>query len=76
MEKEYKALTDEVTEIIIKESNVKSIRKMAQESGVSHSTISKWINKKAVPTIDNAQYVLQTIGYDLKVQLKEEAFNE
>lgn len=43
----------------------KSVNQMSIESGVSRSTIGDWFRGATSPTLQNAEAVLNTIGYTL-----------
>ncbi len=47
-----------------------SIKEIARKSGIHANTISIWLNNKGQPTLANAQYVLQALGYDIQIVKK------
>ena len=55
----------------IKDSG-KSVNQIATESGVNRNTISAWFDGKSMPTVFNAQIVLNSIGYTLTLKKMEE----
>lgn len=54
---------------IIQNSDL-SVRKIAEKSGVSFQTIYGWINETRAPFLLSAAYVLDTLGYELKIVKK------
>ena len=46
----------------------KSLSQLSTESGVSRSAISDWFRGTTSPTIQNAEAVLNTIGYTLTLK--------
>lgn len=69
-------MTNEIIDLILKTicNSGKSINQIAKESGVSRNTISAWFDEKSMPTVFNAQMVLNSIGYTLT--LKEQEGND
>lgn len=49
---------------------ISSVEKIAKISGVSASTIRGWVNDKKIPTLNNAQWVLSALGYNLTLEKK------
>ena len=58
-----KTIHDDILQTIRRSE--KSINRISKESGVSRSTIGDWLNKRSLPTVFNAEAVLNTIGYTL-----------
>jgi DNA-binding phage protein len=69
-------LPNEIIDLILKTicNSGKSITQIAKESGVNRNTISSWFDGKSMPTVFNAQMVLNSIGYTLT--LKEQEKND
>lgn len=70
------SVLDEVLEVI--RLSGKSVNQMSKESGVSRSTICDWFRGDTSPTLQNAEAVLNAIGYTitLKEMGKENASNK
>ena len=68
-----KSVLDQVLEAI--ETSGKSIRQISRESGIHRNTIFSWFHKKSVPTVLNAEAVLNTIGYNITLN-REGGVNE
>jgi transcriptional regulator with XRE-family HTH domain len=66
-------MPNDIIEIILETicNSGKSINQIAKESGVSRNTISAWLHQKSMPTVFNAQMVLNSIGYTLILTAKE-----
>lgn len=60
------SVADEMAEILNNEE--RSVEKIAKISGVSASTIRGWVNDKKIPTLNNAQWVLSALGYNLTLE--------
>ena len=65
-----KSLTDEVIDVIATQD--KSIDSIARQSGVGASTIRGWLNNGKTPTLQNAQWVLKTLGYTITIEKESE----
>lgn len=67
-------MPNDIIEIILEtiRNSGKSINQIAKESGVSRNTISAWFDEKSMPTVFNAQMVLNSIGYTLTLKEQEE----
>lgn len=63
-------ITDKVVELIV--SQDKSIDSIARQSGVGASTIRGWLNNGKTPTLQNAQWVLKTLGYTITIEKERE----
>lgn len=66
-------MPNDIIEIILETicNSGKSINQIAKESGVNRNTISSWFDGKSMPTVFNAQVVLNSIGYTLTLTVKE-----
>ena len=66
-------MPNDIIEIILETicNSGKSINQIAKESGVNRNTISSWFDGKSMPTVFNAQMVLNSIGYTLTLTVKE-----
>lgn len=56
-----KAFMDALRSAIAEEG----LRALAERAGVSHSTISNWLNRGSVPTLDAVVLVAKAIKFDL-----------
>lgn len=67
-------MPNDIIEIILETicNSGKSINQIAKESGVNRNTISSWFDGKSMPTVFNAQMVLNSIGYTLTLKEQEE----
>ena len=63
-------ITDKVISVI--ESEGKSVESIAKRSGVGASTIRGWLNNGKTPTLQNAQWVLKTLGYTITIEKERE----
>ena len=52
-------------------SSGKTIAQISEKSGVNRNTISSWFYGKSSPTVFNAEAVLNTIGYTLILEKRE-----
>lgn len=66
-------MPNDIIEIILKTicNSGKSINQIAKESGVNRNTISSWFDGKSMPTVFNAQMVLNSLGYTLTLKGRE-----
>lgn len=66
-------MPNEIIDLVLKKigDSGKSINQIAKESGVSRNTISAWFDGKSMPTVFNAQLVLNVIGYTLTLKERE-----
>lgn len=66
-------MPNEIIDLVLKKigDSGKSINQIAKESGVSRNTISAWLDGKSMPTVFNAQLVLNVIGYTLTLKERE-----
>ena len=64
--KRTNSITDEIVNVVIQEE--RSVESIARESGVGASTIRGWINNGKTPTLENAQWVLQALGFRLTIE--------
>tara|TARA_R110000851_G_scaffold87224_1_gene190138 strand:+ start:806 stop:1009 length:204 start_codon:yes stop_codon:yes gene_type:complete len=64
---EYKRLLREALDYA--KSNGLRVADIAKLSGVSHVTISLWLNGKSVPTILNLAAVINACGKQLKLRM-------
>lgn len=69
-------MPNDIIELILETicNSGKSINQIAKESGVNRNTISSWFDGKSIPTVFNAQMVLNSLGYTLT--LKEQEKND
>lgn len=47
------------------------VRKTAREAGIGLRTIENWLYKGKIPSIVNAERVLEALGYELTLKHKE-----
>lgn len=66
-------MPNDIIEIILETicNSGKSINQIAKESGVNRNTISSWFDGKSMPTVFNAQMVLNSLGYTLTLKGRE-----
>lgn len=67
---ESNLITDEVINALNNQN--RSIDSIARESGVGASTIRGWLNNGKTPTLQNAQWVLKVLGYNIAIIKIEE----
>lgn len=60
---------NELVKIILNEAM--SINGLAKKAGINEKTIRRWLDNNATPRIDMASYVLDVLGYELKIVKKE-----
>ena len=58
-------ITEEVVKAI--ETQERSVESIAKQSGVGASTIRGWLNNGKTPTLENAQWVLNVLGYKISI---------
>lgn len=52
----------------ILDEHVGHMADIAKRSGVSQHTLFNWLRRRRSPTVENLRAVLNTLGYDLRVQ--------